>query len=67
MCLLPETCNLIGKPPYRSLTFTQEYSYQWKTPFLWLVNTGVKPPIFEISLLKLQKLLNSCWPSKAES
>ena len=35
--------------------------------FLWLINTGVKPLLIKISLLKLTKLLNSCWPIKAES
>ena len=34
--------------------------------FSWLANTGVKPPFFEISRLKLQKLLKSCWPSETE-
>ena len=35
--------------------------------FLWMVNTGVELRFFKISRLKLQKLLISCWPSKAES
>ena len=33
MCLQPKTSNLTGKPPYRSLTFTQECTFQWKNPF----------------------------------
>ena len=40
--------------------------FNGKTPFLWLANTGVKPPFFKTSRLKLQKLLKSCWPSKTE-
>ena len=68
MCLQPKTWNMIGKPPYRLLNFTQECSFQWKkNPFLWLANTFLKPPFFEISRLKLQKLLKSCWPIKTES
>ena len=31
-----------------ALTFTQE---------LWLVNTGINPPLFKISRLKIQELL----------
>ena len=29
-----------------------------KIPFLWLANTGLKPPFFKISRLKLQKVLS---------
>ena len=43
---------------------TKNALFSVKTFFLWLVNTGVKPPFFKISRLKLQKLLNSCWPSE---
>ena len=32
-----------------------------------MVNTGVKPPRFKISRIKLQNLLKLCWSSKAES
>ena len=41
--------------------------FNGKIRFWWLANTGVKPPFFKISRLKLQKLLKSCWPSKTES
>ena len=37
-----------------------------KIAFSWLANNGVKPPIFKISRLKLQKLLKSCWASDTE-
>ena len=51
---------------WKAVTFPQERSFQSKKFFLWLANTGVKPPYFKISRLKLQKLLKSCWPSKTE-
>ena len=38
-----------------------------KIPFLWLANTGLKPPFFKISRLKLQKVLKTCWPNETES
>ena len=41
MCLQPKTWNLIVKPPYQSLIFTQECSFLSKNSFLWLTNTGV--------------------------
>ena len=41
--------------------------FNGKISFLWLANTGVRPPIFKISRLKLQKLLKSCWLSEMES
>ena len=33
MCLQPKTLNLIGNPPYRPLTFTQERSFKSKNSF----------------------------------
>ena len=33
MCLQPKAWNLIGTPPYRSFTFTQKCSLQWKNSF----------------------------------
>ena len=33
MCLQAKTLKLIGKPPYRSLTFTQECAFKWKNSF----------------------------------
>ena len=38
-----------------------------KIPFLWLANTGLRPPFFKISRLKLPKLLKPCWPNETES
>ena len=35
--------------------------------FSSLANTGVKPPFFKISRLKLQKLLKPCCPNETES
>ena len=67
LCFLPKTWNLIGKPPYWSLTFTQECSFQWKNPFLVVGEYCCKATLFQISWLKLQKLIKSCWPSKTES
>ena len=49
------------------MTFTQEYSFQEKIPFLWLANADAKPPFFEISRLKLQQLSNLYWASETES
>ena len=57
MCLQPKTWNLIGNPPYRSLTFIQKCSFQWKNFFFDVANSGAKPPFFGISLLKLQKVV----------
>ena len=41
--------------------------FNGKIPLLWLANNDVELLFFQISRLKLQKLLKSCWPSKTES
>ena len=57
MCLQPKNWSLIGKPPYRSLTFTQEYSFQWKNSIFLVDQRWCKANFFKISWLKLQKLI----------
>ena len=61
---VPKNWNLIKKPPYHSLNFTQNCPFQRKNSFLKLSNTGVKKPFLKISRLNLQKLLKSCWANE---
>ena len=65
--LQPKTWNLIGKPPYRLLIFIQECSFQWKYSSFVVGQHWRKVTFFKIIRLKLQKLLNTCWPSETEN
>ena len=65
---LTQTLKFDWKAALPVADFHPKYAlFDGKIPFLWLANTGTKPPFFKIRRLKLQKLLNSCWSSKAES
>ena len=56
MCLPLKTWNLIEKPPYQSLTFTQECSFKWKNSFFVAGQQWCKVTFFEIGRLKLQNI-----------
>ena len=63
MCLQLKTWNLIRKPAHQSLT-----NALLSGKFLFMAGQEwFKDIFFEISRLKLQKLLKSCWPSETES
>ena len=58
---------VVGKSKTFNVSLALNLKFDWKAalrvvdfhprmiPFLWLANTGVKPPIFKINRLKLQK------------
>ena len=66
MCLQPKTWNLIGKPPYRSLTFIQECSFQWKSSFFVVGQHWCKVTFFQnlLAQIRIIKVILAKWNGK---
>ena len=59
-------CKLDWKAALSVADFHPRMLFLIKKSFLQLANTGVKSPFFQISWLKLQKILKSSWPSETK-
>ena len=57
MCLQPKNRNLIGKPPYRLLTFTQECSFEPKNSFLMVGQHWFEATYFQNKPVQITKII----------